>query len=204
MDKIRPFSEGISTGSEKISFSLNNPESLFSDFRIKTPEEALNLMKKALQEPQQADLLRGTYRIPAQVEIDQARKILSKHLKELQTKPTEYWMKTKKWGPLRVALQKRTVANALQFTGYSKAMKEGIAKVIINRAAKTATNQAGFKTISKTILKKAARWIPGVIAGMTLGEVIRKISAIIKESDNKSESNAIPYGENYHRDVGWY
>ena len=47
MDEVRPFSEGISTGSEKISFSLNNPESLFSDFRIKTPEEALNLNEKS-------------------------------------------------------------------------------------------------------------------------------------------------------------
>ena len=85
---------------------------------------------------------------------------------------------------------------------YPEVRMQKVAARIIDQAAKTAAKQAGFKAISKTILKKAAKFIPAVLAGMVLNDVVRKISALIK--DNKSESNVIPYGEFYHKDTGWY
>jgi len=77
------------------------------------------------------------------------------------------------------------------------------AKMIV----RTVTRDTGVKASEKLISKLAAKVIPLLSLGLTVGLIANQVKDLLKSEnvqDQQSESNVIPHGNFYHKDVGWY
>ena len=79
---------------------------------------------------------------------------------------------------------------------------EGEAAKIAESVARQAIKKTGVRMSAKLLAKYTAEFIPWVVSGIIIKELIDRAVDFIKE--NTLESNTIPHGDFYHKDVGWY
>jgi len=79
-------------------------------------------------------------------------------------------------------------------------------KELAEHLAKEAARKMGVKASAKFLAKMAGKFLPWVAGGALIAGLLDKAIKLMKTEkiEEESEANTIPYGEYYHKDVGWY
>jgi len=220
MNKLRPFSEEISTGGGVVNF-IEYPKLLTASLMHKYPPE----VSKQLQ----------ILKILKQAEL---RSIESgKKLKDIVSEKGELLVKANK---PREAIEKaeriiksyRRGLVVTQTGGMSSSIRrelkyilnldfksiDAVARItskipekevleIAKSVAREAAKKSGTSISTTMLVKWTKKIVPWVAGGFLFADLVSRATKAMEKNEKsttKFESNIIPYGENYHPDVGWY
>ena len=194
MDEIRPFSEGISAGDNQQD--LGYKDIFATSFMNFNKQLNLSQAQRVLNAVREGKFKVG-WKVGEEYFIDKglfrkAQRVITEHNIELLKSllPSD-----------RFEVQRIKRLLSVKFP--EGKMSASSAKSIAKLTAKEIAKKKGITLSPKLLGKWLVKILPWVGWGIVIGDLVARG---MKElgTDNKSESNAIPYGENYHRDVGWY
>jgi len=194
MDEIRPFSEGISAGDNQQD--LGYKDIFATSFMNFNKQLNLSQAQRVLNAVREGKFKVG-WKVGEEYFIDKglfrkAQRVITEHNIELLKSllPSD-----------RFEVQRIKRLLSVKFP--EGKMSASSAKSIAKLTAKEIAKKKGITLSPKLLGKWLVKILPWVGWGIVIGDLVARG---MKElgTDDKSESNAIPYGENYHRDVGWY
>jgi len=148
--------------------------------------------------------------IPKEI-FRKAQHVLADELQNWTMPHLETVKATPEYTDFRKSLEKRIFENKkLLAVPYPDAVAaKTAAKTLAEKATKEAAQKIGIVASGKTLAKFVLKATPWIVGGMVIADVINRISKLMKNEsvekvDQKSESNVIPLGNFYHKDVGWY
>ena len=197
MDKIKPFSEDISYGKDEFGAGKRLAAQLDPDIEI-AQKKLIRLVPATPRHA--ADLLEGISRGNIRVQLPVGGGWVSYPITQ------EYFNHAKKI--LKDAVKRASPSDKMVYEKFLKVKypSQSISKAVNTIAHNTLSSVAkkeSIKLTAKSIGKYLVRIAPWIAVGVVGKDLYDRVKNLITE-DNKSESNNIPHGEFYHKDIGWY
>jgi len=191
MDNIRPFSENISYGQETdspITDNMGTVRPIIDPLFYLTLDDAKAILEAAKNN-------KKSYINPVTGKLNEVSPRLIHHAK-LTLHEFNWWQK--KWKNLAEAKFDKFLLKKVE-PSVSHSTKEKIAENLAKGIAKT----KNIKLSGKLLAKWTGKILPWVGWGVVVADLVRRGMKELGTND-KSETNNIPHGEFYHKDIGWY